>query len=636
MSQARAQAKASKSTTKEPQPSKTKQSSLSFSTAIPSALSARRKSSCACGGGCPSCNTETKIQPKLKIGAVGDRYEQEADRVTEQVMHMPELAHSPKAQSAPELQRKCCQNEEEEKIQPKPLSDSITPLVQAKSGTEPQNEVSQPLHNRIYRSQGRGKKIDTQAQSFMENRFGADFSQVRVHTGSNAIQMNQQLNAQAFTLGSDIYFNEGKYAPSNRSGQYLLAHELTHILQQTGAKRIQRFVTCESSTDCPSREVEEHRVARLDPMVAVPIPSGETGIVVDGFDINSAAIKSTLASSPTWTSFTTEMGTNVDLSWEILGFTDCQGSESLNMDLRTQRAQALRNALPAPARARISSQNAAPITNCVYSNTSSFGRKMNRSAVIRLVQTTLNFEQGTDITGNPCAQTFTGLDCSDPTFCTPYTTNAEIRAAKGYLLGTFVPILEGYFGSEVGALWRRYLSRKRGDSLTPIVYNSARSSIYRSFSWNNHIIDEVDNVLDIIASRLSRGYGNVTQPLSKFLDRSDMNLSTNFSNLATIPGNIAGGISGSDAGRDSRKITWGRVSFDITNLPLGKKLVEIEAFVNFEVKDAIDFCPGGCGAPLEQRLATIKMSRLEASCEAYDAPFVVRFPGPRRTKTVID
>ncbi|WP_371357582.1 DUF4157 domain-containing protein, partial [Hydrocoleum sp. CS-953] len=68
----------------------------------------------------------------------------------------------------------------------------------------------------------------------MESRFGADFGNVRVHTGSQSVQMNKELGAQAFTHGNDVYFNSGKFNPGSSSGKELLAHELTHTIQQTG------------------------------------------------------------------------------------------------------------------------------------------------------------------------------------------------------------------------------------------------------------------------------------------------------------------------------------------------------------------------------------------------------------------
>src|SRR5262249_58698482 len=77
---------------------------------------------------------------------------------------------------------------------------------------------------------GRGSPLPDPVRAYMEPRFGTDFSTVRVHTGSDALQMNQAVGAQAFTHGSDIYFGAG-HSPTNLE---LTAHELTHVVQQTG------------------------------------------------------------------------------------------------------------------------------------------------------------------------------------------------------------------------------------------------------------------------------------------------------------------------------------------------------------------------------------------------------------------
>ncbi|MBL0341286.1 MAG: DUF4157 domain-containing protein [Bacteroidetes bacterium] len=74
--------------------------------------------------------------------------------------------------------------------------------------------------------------MDTGTRSFMENRFGADFGNVKIHTDSQSSHLNRELNAKAFTVGNDIYFNSGKYSPQSESGKHLLAHELTHVVQQ--------------------------------------------------------------------------------------------------------------------------------------------------------------------------------------------------------------------------------------------------------------------------------------------------------------------------------------------------------------------------------------------------------------------
>lgn len=197
---------------------------------------------CACGnsagssGSCAECQSKQEgiLQTKLQIGEVGDRYEQEADRVAEKIMTMPDPA------TAQSMQRGIAP-EKEEYIQTKSLATSITPMlgkgtdfVQSKSrpqGLETGSsfDAGQPLENRLNNS-GSGSPLSHDVRAFMEPRFGVDFSQVRVHTGSEAVQMNQDLNAQAFTHQQDVYFGVGK-APAKDT---LTAHELTHVVQQEG------------------------------------------------------------------------------------------------------------------------------------------------------------------------------------------------------------------------------------------------------------------------------------------------------------------------------------------------------------------------------------------------------------------
>ncbi len=98
------------------------------------------------------------------------------------------------------------------------------------SGSAPQ--ARDDLHGRLNQSRGNGQPLPDTDRGFMERRFGVDFSGVRAHTDSNAVQLNRELNAQAFTLGRDIYFGSGKYSPDISSGKRLLAHELTHVVQQ--------------------------------------------------------------------------------------------------------------------------------------------------------------------------------------------------------------------------------------------------------------------------------------------------------------------------------------------------------------------------------------------------------------------
>lgn len=172
------------------------------------------------------------VQFSLAIGHPRDSYEREADQVAAQVINMPE------PQSKPAIQRQTEGDESE--IQPKTLASTITPLLQQKvAPTQVQlkeqngsSDASPNLESRLNSSKGSGNPLSDEVRSFMEPRFGADFSQVRVHTDSAAAEMNEDLKAQAFTHGSDIYFGDGK-APSNND---LTAHELTHTVQQGAVK----------------------------------------------------------------------------------------------------------------------------------------------------------------------------------------------------------------------------------------------------------------------------------------------------------------------------------------------------------------------------------------------------------------
>ena len=189
------------------------------------------------------------IQKKLSVGSANDSYEVEADQVADKVMKMSE--HSPQVTHTGALvQRKCAHCEQEEKLQMKPLAESISPLIQL-SSSESGGVAPDHVENQINSSKGGGNSMDHGTKTFMESRFGTDFSNVKIHTGSEAVQMSRELCAQAFAVGNDIYFNEGKYSPNSDSGKHLLAHELTHTIQQSGGvgRKIQKRCGRSSQTN---------------------------------------------------------------------------------------------------------------------------------------------------------------------------------------------------------------------------------------------------------------------------------------------------------------------------------------------------------------------------------------------------
>jgi Domain of unknown function (DUF4157) len=173
-----------------------------------------RAASCACGGSCPRC-AAARLAPALEhsgkghagliVGASNDPLEREADRVADQV-----LAARPHVDPG-----------------------RAAPVVQRFSGASggPAAEVPDSVHQTLA---GPGQALDVAVRTSMEQRFGHDFSRVRVHAGGAAAQSARDVQALAYTVGNDLVFAPGRYAPGTHDGRRLLAHELTHVVQQSG------------------------------------------------------------------------------------------------------------------------------------------------------------------------------------------------------------------------------------------------------------------------------------------------------------------------------------------------------------------------------------------------------------------
>lgn len=168
-----------------------------------------------------SGGNETPIQAKLTIGAVGDKYEQEADRVAAEVVQQ---ISRPAPVSSEVVQGKESKEEEGEL--------QLKPMVQRRADAG--GEASPDLASAINSDLGGGQPLDAGLQQSMGQAMGADFSGVRVHSDAQSDQLNQSIQAKAFTMGQDVFFRKGAYEPGSRGGQELIAHELTHVVQQNG------------------------------------------------------------------------------------------------------------------------------------------------------------------------------------------------------------------------------------------------------------------------------------------------------------------------------------------------------------------------------------------------------------------
>ena len=195
------------------------------------------------------------MQPKLAVSTPGDIYEQEADRVSEQVMRMPELS----------LQRACDgggvslegqaeqPDRQHERVQTKDNKSSDSGLTAAPP----------VIHEALGSS---GQPLNPATRAFMEPRFDHDFSRVRVHTDARAAASAHAVDAQAYTVGGDVVFGPGQYAPETSEGKKLLAHELAHVKQQgtesASPKTIRRKPDPQKELERQLRE-KEVRLAEL-------------------------------------------------------------------------------------------------------------------------------------------------------------------------------------------------------------------------------------------------------------------------------------------------------------------------------------------------------------------------------------
>lgn len=217
-----------------------------------------QRTACACGGSCPRCQAKSN----LKVGEPNDQYEREADRVADAVMRgrNTDPAHAVRPGIRAKLYRKV--------LRPEEKFDSLAPAEEvigsAPSGAEPPEalqrtasgeagavtpQYERSLHQAVQRG---GDVLPSATRLFMESRFGWDFSSVRVHSDPQAGSFAQEVNARAFTLGNDIFFGQSEYQPFTQEGQRLLAHELTHVVQQSDGRLSRQIQRTPGPTRCSS------------------------------------------------------------------------------------------------------------------------------------------------------------------------------------------------------------------------------------------------------------------------------------------------------------------------------------------------------------------------------------------------
>jgi outer membrane protein OmpA-like peptidoglycan-associated protein len=282
------------------------------------------------------------IQAKLRVGQPNDSYEQEAEQVADRVMRMPAPA---------ERETPCAACASGESPCPKCLAGKER-LVQREAAGSDAHGAGVSVPDSLIHSLGPGQTLDPATRGFMEQRFGHDFSRVRVHTGAASEQSAREVDANAYTVGQDIVFGAGRFAPGTDEGRRLIAHELTHVVQQSGVdavrvgqsddKRGLSPIHSYSSTG-PASVVQREAsldIALRSPTVTAQVLGSE---LLDGFELNSHTLtaehkRRLLALAKRLKQLLREhqFGTV-----EVTGHTDATGDEGFNDRLGQDRADAV-------------------------------------------------------------------------------------------------------------------------------------------------------------------------------------------------------------------------------------------------------------------------------------------------------
>jgi hypothetical protein len=232
------------------------------------------------------------VQRKLAVGSADDPLEREADRVASDVLRRLASQSNGPARGNDDAEQRVRRSSNDTSTENTP-ADRVRRRANgtAEVGLDG-GDVSSEVNSRIQRARGSGSAMDDSTRGSMETAFGADFGGVRIHTGSESTQLNRSMGAKAFTVGNDVFFSGSSYDPKSKSGQHLLAHELTHTVQQGAAKADESAQRAPAATISQDTEGPVRRFA-LGPQLdlggithirALGIQGQQTYIASDGTD----------------------------------------------------------------------------------------------------------------------------------------------------------------------------------------------------------------------------------------------------------------------------------------------------------------------------------------------------------------
>jgi len=221
------------------------------------------------------------FQAKLEVNVPGDKHEQEADSVARSVVNEPDKEKNKvQRREITAIQRLATPEEDEQlgtndarmrrdrdiqkkSAEPEEKEKDKNPVQ--KKGESTGTTAGPAVSSNIESSRGKGKPLPSKTLREMNSSFGADFSTVHVHDNNESADLNKDLHAHAFTHGNDIYFGKGKFDPESHSGKFLLAHELTHVIQQSDKPMLQRDAdpSTDQANDAVLRQMAQRPVLAL-------------------------------------------------------------------------------------------------------------------------------------------------------------------------------------------------------------------------------------------------------------------------------------------------------------------------------------------------------------------------------------
>lgn len=439
-------------------------------------------------------------QDDEKLGTAEQRMEKE-----KLVQEKPEDAGMEEELEEPAIQTQG-EKEEEPEVPMREKEEEEPMAVQAKPEGNGGSVASSSLSSKLESSKGLGKPLQARTRREMESGFGVNFSGVRIHTDGEAVQLNKGLHAQAFTHGKDIYFNTGKFNPDTSTGKHLLAHELTHVVQQTAALK----------------------------------PASKRG-------------------------------------GQVL-----------------QRRGSEENEEAGAGNGAATGGSSATATSC----------------------------------GKPA-------DCPEE-FCSPFSSTFIAESTRTALSPGLLFGIGNQVNPRVVPLWRQYLFGGAAPQDLSAQFGGDFTSSFTTAATTTFLINELKASLKSRPPVFPPGVDMVVVDIPTQIPKAVKKIGTsgdteemNFDVIGEIPGNIAGGIGDTQL---SCPVGARPSPFNDTRIAKGQAIVSrnpdgsllVLPFINYTVKDTIDLCPGNCGA-FKEMVATIPMSKMEASGISGDVPFTVDF-----------